>query len=55
MNEIKNNVDVFVILSHLGVDKSTQKTWRGDYLIDQLTKDGSFKQPIFVLDGHHIP
>lgn len=52
MNEIKNNVDVFVILSHLGVDKSTQKTWRGDYLIDQLTKDGSFKQPIFVLDGH---
>lgn len=52
MNEIKNNVDVFVILSHLGVDKSTQKTWRGDYLIDQLTKDASFKQPIFVLDGH---
>lgn len=52
MNKIKNNVDVFVILSHLGVDKSTQKTWRGDYLIDQLTKDGSFKQPIFVLDGH---
>ncbi|WP_248498835.1 5'-nucleotidase C-terminal domain-containing protein [Staphylococcus haemolyticus] len=52
MNEIKNNVDVFVILSHLGVDKSTQKTWRGDYLIDQLTKDGSFKQPILVLDGH---
>nr|WP_233641684.1 metallophosphoesterase [Staphylococcus haemolyticus] len=52
MNEIKNNVDVFVILSHLGVDKSTQKTWRGDYLIDQLTKDGSFKKPIFVLDGH---
>lgn len=52
MNHIKNNVDVFVILSHLGVDKSTQRSWRGDYLIDQLTKDGSFKQPIFVLDGH---
>ncbi|MGZ2416617.1 2',3'-cyclic-nucleotide 2'-phosphodiesterase / 3'-nucleotidase / 5'-nucleotidase [Staphylococcus caledonicus] len=52
MNAIKDNVDVFVILSHLGIDKSTKEQWRGDYLIDQLTKNGSFKQPIFVLDGH---
>lgn len=52
MTDIKNNVDVFVILSHLGVDKSTKSIWRGDYLIDQLTKSGAFKQPIFVLDGH---
>ncbi|PTF05235.1 bifunctional metallophosphatase/5'-nucleotidase [Staphylococcus devriesei] len=52
MNAIKDNVDVFVILSHLGIDKSTKEQWRGDYLIDQLTKSGSFKQPIFVLDGH---
>ena len=52
MTDIKNKVDVFVILSHLGVDKSTKSIWRGDYLIDQLTKSGVFKQPIFVLDGH---
>ncbi|PNZ69806.1 bifunctional metallophosphatase/5'-nucleotidase [Staphylococcus croceilyticus] len=52
MTDIKNKVDVFVILSHLGVDKSTKSIWRGDYLIDQLTKNGAFKQPIFVLDGH---
>ncbi|PNZ30843.1 5'-nucleotidase [Staphylococcus petrasii] len=52
MTDIKNKVDVFVILSHLGVDKSTKSIWRGDYLIDQLTKSGAFKQPIFVLDGH---
>lgn len=52
MNQIKNHVDIFVVLSHLGVDKSTQERWRGDYLIKQLTKDRSFTQSIFVLDGH---
>ena len=52
MNDIKDNVDVFVILSHLGVDKSTKNIWRSDYLIDQLTQAKNFSQPIFVIDGH---
>lgn len=52
MNQIKDHVDIFVVLSHLGVDKSTQERWRGDYLIEQLTKDRSFTQSIFVIDGH---
>ena len=52
MNDIKDQVDVFVILSHLGVDPNTKKEWRGDYLTEQLSKDKSFKQSIIVLDGH---
>lgn len=52
MNGIKDQVDVFVILSHLGVDPNTKKEWRGDYLTDQLSKDKSFNQSIIVLDGH---
>ncbi|WP_145453107.1 5'-nucleotidase C-terminal domain-containing protein [Staphylococcus hominis] len=52
MNDIKDNVDVFVILSHLGVDKSTRNIWRSDYLIDQLTQSKLFSHPIFVVDGH---
>lgn len=52
MNDIKDQVDVFVILSHLGVDPNTKKEWRGDYLTEQLSKDKSFKQSIIVLDSH---
>lgn len=52
MNDIKDQVDVFVILSHLGVDPNTKKEWRGDYLTEKLSKDKSFKQSIIVLDGH---
>jgi len=47
MNDIKDNVDVFVILSHLGVDKSTRNIWRSDYLIDQLTQSKLIFTPHF--------
>ncbi|MEJ7173754.1 5'-nucleotidase C-terminal domain-containing protein [Staphylococcus caprae] len=52
MKHIDGKVDVYIVLSHLGIDKNTKEQWRGDYLTDQLSKDKSFKQPIIVLDGH---
>ena len=32
MMRIYKDVDTFVVISHLGIDPSTQETWRGDYL-----------------------
>lgn len=33
MMRIYKDVDTFVVISHLGIDPSTQETWRGDYLV----------------------
>lgn len=52
IKEMDGKADVYVVLSHLGIDKNTKKEWRGDYLIEQLSKDNSIKKPIIVLDGH---
>ena len=52
MHEIKDKVDIFVILTHLGIDPSTKREWRGDYLADELSKLTAFKQPVMVIDGH---
>ncbi|MHD0398690.1 5'-nucleotidase C-terminal domain-containing protein [Staphylococcus simulans] len=53
MNQIKTQTDVFVILSHLGIDSSTKTEWRGDTLADTLARDRRFyDNEIIVLDGH---
>ncbi|MDK8645449.1 bifunctional metallophosphatase/5'-nucleotidase [Staphylococcus condimenti] len=53
LNQINNQADVFIVLSHLGVDPSTQTAWRGDTLANTLAQDPRFKdKEIFVLDGH---
>ncbi|WP_274704569.1 5'-nucleotidase C-terminal domain-containing protein [Staphylococcus ratti] len=52
MDHLNRKVDVFVILSHLGVDSTTQETWRSDYLTQQLSQNERFKVPIMVIDGH---
>ncbi|ARJ50549.1 5'-nucleotidase C-terminal domain-containing protein [Staphylococcus lutrae] len=52
MNRLNGKVDVFVVLSHLGVDPTTKKEWRGDNLTQQLSQNSSVPHPIFVIDGH---
>lgn len=52
MTKLNNQVDAFVVLSHLGIDPSTQQKWRGDYLMQQLNAVKDFKHPIVVIDGH---
>lgn len=52
MTEIQGKVDMFVVLTHLGIDPSTKREWRGDYLAESLAKLTQFKQPIMVIDGH---
>lgn len=52
MKLLNDKVDAFVILSHLGIDPSTQQKWRGDYLTQQLHAMSGFKHPIVVIDGH---
>lgn len=53
MKQINNQSDIFIILSHLGVDSSTKSEWRGDTLAQTLAKDALFKnKEIIVLDGH---
>ena len=42
IKEMDGKADVYVVLSHLGIDKIL-KEWRGDYLIEQLSKDNSIK------------
>lgn len=43
----------YVILGHLGVDATTQDAWRGDTLLEQLTKEAVLKAKNLVfLDGH---
>ena len=52
MNQLNGKVDTLVILSHLGVDSTTQQTWRSDYLTQQLSQNKQFEVPIIVIDGH---
>ncbi|MBI5974337.1 5'-nucleotidase C-terminal domain-containing protein [Staphylococcus canis] len=52
MNRLNGQVDTFVILSHLGIDETTKKEWRGDYLTEQLSQNQNYNVPIFVIDGH---
>lgn len=50
--KLHNKADVIVVLSHLGVDPVTKKSWRGDNLTQELTSKKSIKQPVIVIDGH---
>lgn len=52
MTKLNGQVDAFVILSHLGIDPSTQQKWRGDYLTQQLSAMTAYQHPIIVIDGH---
>lgn len=52
MNALNGKVDTFVILSHLGVDSTTQETWRSDYLTQQINRRTQFTVPTIVIDGH---
>lgn len=50
--KLHNKADVIVVLSHLGVDPVTKKSWRGDNLAQELNAKKSIKQPVIVVDGH---
>ncbi|HHU6750013.1 TPA: 5'-nucleotidase C-terminal domain-containing protein [Staphylococcus pseudintermedius] len=52
MDRLNGQVDVFVVLSHLGIDPTTKEEWRGDYLTRQLSQNKQYHHPIFVIDGH---
>lgn len=52
MDRLNGQVDVFVVLSHLGIDPTTKEAWRGDYLTRQLSQNKQYHHPIFVIDGH---
>ncbi|PCF35003.1 multifunctional 2',3'-cyclic-nucleotide 2'-phosphodiesterase/5'-nucleotidase/3'-nucleotidase [Staphylococcus delphini] len=52
MDRLNGKVDVFVVLSHLGIDPTTKEAWRGDYLTRQLSQNKQYHHPIFVIDGH---
>lgn len=49
--DANSNLDFFVIAGHLGVDETTQKTWRGNYVAEELSKEFPDLQIVFV-DGH---
>lgn len=51
MEQLKGKADVFVFLSHLGVDQTTPVEWRGDTLAKNLSETYP-KEKIVVLDGH---
>lgn len=50
--KLNNKADVIVVLSHLGVDPVTKKSWRGDNLTQALAAKKSIKKPVIVVDGH---
>ncbi|EGQ2751782.1 TPA: LPXTG cell wall anchor domain-containing protein [Staphylococcus pseudintermedius] len=52
MDRLNGQVDVFIVLSHLGIDPTTKEAWRGDYLTHQLSQNKQYHHPIFVIDGH---
>ncbi|MGV3223337.1 5'-nucleotidase C-terminal domain-containing protein [Staphylococcus hyicus] len=52
MDALNGKVDAFVILSHLGVDSTTQETWRSDYLTQQIQQRSQYTVPTIVIDGH---
>ena len=48
-----NNSDYFVVLTHLGTDKTTKLEWRGDYIAEELSKNEKHADKKFiVIDGH---
>lgn len=52
-NTTASSIKNYVILSHLGIDETTQETWRGNYLLTELLKNPFFTDKNLVLiDGH---
>ncbi|MDN8878255.1 multifunctional 2',3'-cyclic-nucleotide 2'-phosphodiesterase/5'-nucleotidase/3'-nucleotidase, partial [Staphylococcus aureus] len=49
---IYKDLDTFVVISHIGIDPSTQETWSGDYLVKQLSQNPQLKKRITFIDGH---
>ena len=46
-----DDFDLYVVLSHLGVDSETKEEWRGSYLAEKLSEELSDKKFV-VIDGH---
>lgn len=51
INSLKGQADVFIFLSHLGMDDTTPDKWRGDKLAETLSTTYP-DEKIIVLDGH---
>ncbi|HCT95833.1 5'-nucleotidase C-terminal domain-containing protein [Vagococcus sp.] len=51
IDEIGNKADVFVFMTHLGIDETTLQDERGSYLASELSKAYPDKK-IFIIDGH---
>ena len=51
IDALGDDFDLYVVLSHLGVDTETKEEWRGSYLAQNLSKKHSDKKFV-VIDGH---
>lgn len=51
IDDLKEKVDAFTIISHLGVDPTTPENWRGDTLAQELSTTYP-SEKIIILDGH---
>lgn len=51
LNSLKDQADVFVFVTHLGVDKTTPEQWRSDTLAQTLANEYPTEK-IIIIDGH---
>lgn len=51
IEELKDQADAFIFVTHLGIDKTTPEAWRGDTLAQTLSETYP-EQPIVIVDGH---
>ncbi len=47
MMRIYKDVDTFVVISHLGIDPSTQETWRGDYFSETIKSKSTIEETYY--------
>ncbi|EKU46824.1 5'-nucleotidase C-terminal domain-containing protein [Staphylococcus massiliensis] len=52
IKNIQDQSDVIVVLSHLGVNDTSEKAERGDHLLKALTDNPEIKKPVYVIDSH---
>ncbi|WP_342621402.1 5'-nucleotidase C-terminal domain-containing protein [Erysipelothrix sp. P66] len=57
LKEDYQDVDFYVVLTHLGIDNETKNAWRSDTLAQSLSENSSMKdKKILIVDGHsHTP
>ncbi|MFW7418746.1 5'-nucleotidase C-terminal domain-containing protein [Vagococcus fluvialis] len=51
IKELEGQADAFIFVTHLGIDKTTPKEWRGDTLAESLSVEFPTEK-IIVIDGH---